>query len=97
MAALVHGAWACYEAQRLASAGTSLVGHVFVAMSEQEPQTRISAMHEFVEKLETAGGSDLHLVSEVYPTERHSAAGIALTYLHGLRSVFAGMGTLDEQ
>ena len=93
----------CDEAQRVTGGDTwrvplrprppgNLAGHVFVAMAEQEARSCISAMHEFVEILEAAGSPDLHLVSEVLPTETHGAAGIALTYLHGLRSVFAPIG-----
>ncbi len=90
----------CDEAQRVTGADTwrepprprppdSLAGRVFVAMAEHEARSCVSAMQEFVETLESAGSPDLHLVSEVYPTEGHGAAGFALTYLHGLRSVFA--------
>ena len=93
----------CDEAQRVTGGDTwrvplrtrppdSLAGHVFVAMAEHEARSCVSAMHEFVETLEAAGSSDLHLVSEVFPTEVHGAAGFALTYLHGLRSVFAAIG-----
>jgi hypothetical protein len=70
----------CDEAQRVTGGDTwrvplrprppgNLAGHVFVAMAEHEAKSCVSAMHEFVEILEAAGSSDLHLVSEVFPTE----------------------------
>ena len=93
----------CDEAQRVTGGDTwrvpprprpseRLAGRVFVAMAEHEAKSCVPAMQEFVEILEAAGSSDLHLVSEVFPTESHNAAALALTYLHGLQSVYAAIG-----
>jgi len=79
----------CHQAQLVKDSGRGLAARVFVGMSEHEAPSCVAAMHEFVGTLTAAGGEDFRLVGEVYPTEGHNAAAIALTYLHGLRSVFA--------
>jgi len=79
------------EAERLKDSDhAQQPAHVFLGMSELEAPSCVAAMHEFVDILATAGHGGFHFHSEVYPSERHNAAGIVLTYLHGLRAVFAG-------
>lgn len=79
----------CHQAQLVKESGRGLAARVFVAMSEHEAPSCVAAMHEFVDTLTAAGGPDFRLVGEVFPTEGHNAAAVALTYLHGLGEVFA--------
>lgn len=44
--------------------------------------------HQLVAFLEQGNYPGLTLSTEIYPGERHGSEGMALTYLHGLRSVY---------
>lgn len=45
--------------------------------------------HQLVDLLKQGNYPGLTVTSEVYPGEGHGSAGIPLTYLHGLRSVYS--------
>ena len=66
---------------------SNLDATVYVSVGERE-RDQVAALHEFVDVLGGVRRPNLELSTEVYPSEGHSPAGIALTYLHGMRRVY---------
>jgi hypothetical protein len=53
----------------------------------------LSYFHQFVEYFEQAQIPGLSLITEIYQAEPHSAEGVALTYLQGIRRVYQDLFT----
>lgn len=61
--------------------------HLYLSMGETE-HDGLAAFYRFTEFLNHQSYPGLQLTAEAYPAEPHGPEGTALTYLHGLRSVF---------
>jgi uncharacterized protein len=77
----------CREAGLLRERNSNLNANVYLSVGKREGD-QVAALHEFVDMLGVVQGPNLELSTEVYPSEGHSPAGIALTYLRGMRKVY---------
>lgn len=78
--------WAQHDAQLAArSAGTPI--QLYLSIGEQEEDDMLS-YQRFVALLQNGNYPGLRVTSEIYPGEGHGAEGIALTYLHGIATVY---------
>jgi hypothetical protein len=73
--------------QRLRQHGTQNRIHLYLSMGETE-HDGLTAYHRFTEFFHHQSYPGLTLTAETYPSIPHGAEGTALTYLHGLRTVF---------
>ena len=77
----------CREAALLRERNSNLNANVYLSVGEREGD-QVAALHEFVDVLGVVQRPNLELITEVYPSEGHGPAGIALTYLRGMRNVY---------
>ena len=77
----------CREARHLRDRNSNLDATAYVSVGERE-RDQVAALHEFVDVLGGVRRMNLELSTEVYPSEGHGPAGIALTYLRGMRKVY---------
>ena len=77
----------CREAGLLGTGNSNLNATVHVSVGEREGD-QVAGLQEFVDVLGGAQRPNLELSTEVYPGEGHGPAGIALTYLRGMRNVY---------
>jgi uncharacterized protein len=77
----------CRKAELLQDRNSDLRAAVYVSVGEREGE-QVAALHEFVDLMGSVPHPNLELSTEVYPGEGHSPAGIALTYLRGIRKVY---------
>jgi uncharacterized protein len=60
---------------------------LYLSVGELE-ENLIPSFHDLVSFLEKGRYPGLALITEIYRGEKHGAEGVALTYLHGIRSVY---------
>jgi predicted alpha/beta superfamily hydrolase len=77
----------CREAGLLRERNLNLNATVYISVGEREGD-QVAALHEFLDTLGGVHRPNLELSTEVYPSEGHGPAGIALTYLRGMRKVY---------
>ena len=75
------------EAELMRERNSNLNATVYVSVGERE-RDQVAALHQFVDMIGGLRRPNLELSTEVYPSEGHSPAGIALTYLRGMRTVY---------
>jgi predicted alpha/beta superfamily hydrolase len=75
------------EAGLLREQNSNLNATVYVSVGEREAD-QVAGLMEFVDILGGVRRPNIELSTEVYPSEGHGPAGIALTYLRGLREVY---------
>lgn len=75
-----------HDAQLAARDGTNPI-QLYLSAGELEDD-QFPYFHQLVTFLEQGNYPGFTLASEIYPGERHGSEGIALTYLHGLRTLY---------
>jgi len=73
--------------QKLREGKTNGPIQLYLSVGELE-ENLIPSFHDLISFLEYGKYPGLILITEIYKGERHSAEGVALTYLHGIRSVY---------
>lgn len=75
------------HAERLAARNAANPIQLYLSAGELEEE-QFPFFHQLVTFLAQGNYPGLRLTTELYPGERHGSEGIALTYLHGLRTVY---------
>ena len=75
------------EAELVRERNSNLNATVYVSVGEREGD-QVAALHQFVDIIGGVRSPNLELSTEVYSSEGHSPAGIALTYLRGMRKIY---------
>ena len=73
--------------KKLAARNTNDPIQLYLSVGELE-ENLIPSFHQLISFLENGNYPGLTLITETYKGEPHGAEGIALTYLHGIRSVY---------
>jgi len=73
--------------EQLAIRKTTNPIQLYLSAGELEKE-QFPFFHQLIAFIEKGKYPGLTLITEIYPGEKHGAEGIALTYLHGIRSVY---------